>query len=593
MGGRCIDGVAIPVHDYERSESSDEEEAELNNENLPKSASVNSLLALPGDNGFSCPDAEERMVRFSEQHAFDGVENNQARSPRASTEENNLISHLQRSSSQSNLSSLESGRKSEETGTFRASGDGRTSSEQFRRSSEGRRSGSVSSEQFRRSSEGRRSGSFTTQSSSDAKVRRETSQGTLYLGNLHPYVTEVVLAGLFAGFEGIHELKIIKDRITGMSAGYGFARFVDVRYAAVALEHVENQVIYGQRIKASWALQKDKDDEFGSHHHVFVGDLSSEVTDAVLMAAFAHFEGSSDARVMWDHGSGRSKGYGFVSFVTKELAERAIEEMNGAYIGSRIVRCGWARHKTDAQAQADPDRLNQTDPTNTNIYIGNLPGDLSYDEAKAEFSKYGVIAEIKLHRKGNYGFVRYRLHEEAVDAIIGLNSGQSFGGRKLKCSWGRHPMFPPHCVNAQLLAAAATSGQMNQPAVMQSTSTMMASPYMPQQPVMMPTNLSMMGNMGNMGNTLMGAPFGTPMVPMVRQMSPAVPYALGQMPQTQPVSPLGLGVDAVVDNLAHMGLTPFGSQTAMPQSHVDHAMASGFYRPGSGGPRGGRGRGRK
>jgi len=252
MGGRCIDGVAIPVHDYERSESSDEEEAELNNENLPKSASVNSLLALPGDNGFSCPDAEERMVRFSEQHAFDGVENNQARSPRASTEENNLISHLQRSSSQSNLSSLESGRKSEETGTFRASGDGRTSSEQFRRSSEGRRSGSVSSEQFRRSSEGRRSGSvsseqfrrssegrrsgsFTTQSSSDAKVRRETSQGTLYLGNLHPYVTEVVLAGLFAGFEGIHELKIIKDRITGMSAGYGFARFVDVRYAAVAL----------------------------------------------------------------------------------------------------------------------------------------------------------------------------------------------------------------------------------------------------------------------------------------------------------------------------------------------------------------------
>ena len=582
MSGRCIDGVAIPVHDYERSESSDEEEAELNNENLPKSASVDSLLAMPGDNGFSCPDAGEQMVRFSEQHAFDGVENNQARSPRVSvdTEENNLISHLQRSSSQSHLSSLENGRRSEETGTLRASGDGRTSSEQFRRSSEGRRSGS-----------------FTTRSSSDAKVRRELSESTLYLGNLHPYVTEVVLAGLFAGFEGIIELKVIKDRTTGMSAGYGFARFVDVKYAAVGLEHVENQVIYGQRIKASWALQKDKDDEFGSRHHVFVGDLSSEVTDAVLTAAFAHLEGSSDARVMWDHGSGRSKGYGFVSFVTEELAERAIEGMNGAYIGSQVVRCGWARHKTDAQAQADPDRLNQTDPTNTNVYIGNLPGDLSYDEAKAEFSKYGAIAEVKLHRKGNYGFVRYRLHEEAVDAIIGLNSGQSFGGRKLKCSWGRHPMTG---VNAQLLAAAATSGHMNQPAVMHSTSTMMASPYMLPQPVMMPTNLSMMGNMGT---TLMGAPFGTPfgtpMVPMVRQVSPAVPYALGQMHRTQPVSPLvltmdGLGVDAVMENMAHMGLNPYGSQMAMPQSDVDHAMASGFYRPGSGGPRGGRdGRGRK
>ena len=333
MSGRCIDGVAIPVHDYERSESSDEEEAELNNENLPKSASVDSLLAMPGDNGFSCPDAGEQMVRFSEQHAFDGVENNQARSPRVSvdTEENNLISHLQRSSSQSHLSSLENGRRSEETGTLRASGDGRTSSEQFRRSSEGRRSGS-----------------FTTRSSSDAKVRRELSESTLYLGNLHPYVTEVVLAGLFAGFEGIIELKVIKDRTTGMSAGYGFARFVDVKYAAVGLEHVENQVIYGQRIKASWALQKDKDDEFGSRHHVFVGDLSSEVTDAVLTAAFAHLEGSSDARVMWDHGSGRSKGYGFVSFVTEELAERAIEGMNG------VLLMGWSYLADKAAAGPEP-----------------------------------------------------------------------------------------------------------------------------------------------------------------------------------------------------------------------------------------------
>ena len=48
--------------------------------------------------------------------------------------------------------------------------------------------------------------------------------------------------------------------------------------------------------------------------HIFVGDLSSEVNDRILMEAFQQCKGCSDARVMWDHGTGRSKGYGFVSF---------------------------------------------------------------------------------------------------------------------------------------------------------------------------------------------------------------------------------------------------------------------------------------
>ena len=52
-----------------------------------------------------------------------------------------------------------------------------------------------------------------------------------------------------------------------------------------------------------------------------------------------------DARVMWDHSTGRSKGYGFVSFRNREDAERAIQEMHGRLIGSRPVRCGWAQHK--------------------------------------------------------------------------------------------------------------------------------------------------------------------------------------------------------------------------------------------------------
>ncbi len=284
------------------------------------------------------------------------------------------------------------------------------------------------------------------------------NQSTLYLGNLHPFVNDVVLQGIFAGMEGIHELKVIKDRATGMSAGYGFARFVNRGYAEEALDKVVGISLFGQQMKVNWALQREKEEELGSHYHIFVGDLSPEVTDSILMESFSACPGCSDARVMWDHSTGRSRGYGFVSFSTKEKAKCAIETMDGAQIGSRCIRCGWAQHKTESAAPTNPNALDRSDPTNTNVYVGNIPGDVSEPELRNHFGKFGTIMEMKLHRKGNFGFVRYKAHQEAVSPIVGLNL-QVIGGRKLKCSWGRHPKVPPSGVKAQLLMAAVASGQ--------------------------------------------------------------------------------------------------------------------------------------
>ena len=69
-----------------------------------------------------------------------------------------------------------------------------------------------------------------------------------------------------------------------------------------------------QEVRVNWAFQKDQREDTTAHFHIFVGDLSSEVTDRMLLDTFQSCGGCSDARVMWDHSTGRSKGYGFVSF---------------------------------------------------------------------------------------------------------------------------------------------------------------------------------------------------------------------------------------------------------------------------------------
>lgn len=58
---------------------------------------------------------------------------------------------------------------------------------------------------------------------------------------------------------------------------------------------------------------------------------------------------------------------------TKEAAEKALAEMDGAQVGQWKIRCGWAHHKTEAVTGLDVDTVDRADPANTNVYVGNLP----------------------------------------------------------------------------------------------------------------------------------------------------------------------------------------------------------------------------
>ena len=93
-------------------------------------------------------------------------------------------------------------------------------------------------------------------------------------------------------------------------------------------------------LQVNWATSSTGTGQHGKvdtsqHHHIFVGDLSPEIETETLRSAFAPFGEISDCRVVKDMVTGKSKGYGFVSFVRKKDATTAIEQMNGQWLGSR------------------------------------------------------------------------------------------------------------------------------------------------------------------------------------------------------------------------------------------------------------------
>jgi len=71
---------------------------------------------------------------------------------------------------------------------------------------------------------------------------------------------------------------------------------------------------------------------------IFCGDLGNEVSDAMLTSAFSKYPSFAKAKVIRDKRTGKSKGYGFVSFLDPNDFIRAFKEMNGKYVGNRPIK---------------------------------------------------------------------------------------------------------------------------------------------------------------------------------------------------------------------------------------------------------------
>ena len=299
----------------------------------------------------------------------------------------------------------------------------------------------------------------------------------LYVGNLSPRVTEYMLTEIFAVAGPVQHVKIIPDRnYQHGGLNYGFVEYIDMRAAETALQTLNGRKIFDTEIRVNWAYQgqQNKEDTSG-HYHVFVGDLSPEVNDEVLGKAFAAFGTMSDARVMWDMNSGKSRGYGFLAFRDKTDAEQAIATMNGEWLGSRAIRVNWANQKTQGGLPGAPGApvappspfgarspggpgaapggapapmnfmggplsyesvVGQTPGFNSTVYVGNLVPYCTQADLIPLFQSIGYLSEIRMQADRGFAFVKLDTHENAAMAIIQLQ-GQLVHGRPIKCSWGK------------------------------------------------------------------------------------------------------------------------------------------------------------
>ncbi len=78
---------------------------------------------------------------------------------------------------------------------------------------------------------------------------------------------------------------------------------------------------------------------------IFVGGLSWGTNDDGLQQAFARFGDVQEAKVISDRETGRSRGFGFVTFVEDDAADQAVAEMNGTELDGRNLKVDIAQDK--------------------------------------------------------------------------------------------------------------------------------------------------------------------------------------------------------------------------------------------------------
>ncbi|CAI0465256.1 unnamed protein product [Linum tenue] len=276
---------------------------------------------------------------------------------------------------------------------------------------------------------------------------------TVWIGDLHNWMDENYLHTCFASTGEIASIKVIRNKQTGLSEGYGFVEFFTHGTAEKVLQNYTGILMPNtdQHFRLNWATFStgDKRSDNAPDLSIFVGDLAADVTDSLLHDTFANrYSSVKAAKVVFDANTGRSKGYGFVRFGDDSERTQAMTEMNGVYCSSRAMRIGAAtpRKSSGYQQQggyisngsSTPSFLSENDSTNTTIFVGGLDPNVTDEDLKQTFTQHGEIVSVKIPVGKGCGFVQFASRSNAEEALQKLN-GTIIGKQTVRLSWGRNP----------------------------------------------------------------------------------------------------------------------------------------------------------
>ncbi|XP_053990738.1 ELAV-like protein 2 isoform X8 [Hylaeus anthracinus] len=313
--------------------------------------------------------------------------------------------------------------------------------------------------------------------STHGQTSQEESKTNLIVNYLPQSMTQDEIRSLFASIGEVESCKLIRDKLTGQSLGYGFVNYHRPEDAEKAINTLNGLRLQTKTIKVSYARPSS---EAIKGANLYVSGLPKNMTQQDLENLFSPYGRIITSRILCDNITGLSKGVGFIRFDQRVEAERAIQELNGtipkgstepitvkfannpsnnnkaipplaAYLAPQATRrFGGPIHHPTGRFRYSPlagDLLaNSMLPGNAMngsgwcIFVYNLAPETEENVLWQLFGPFGAVQSVKVIRdlqtnkcKG-FGFVTMTNYDEAVVAIQSLN-GYTLGTRVLQVSF--------------------------------------------------------------------------------------------------------------------------------------------------------------
>mmetsp|Transcript_16112 Transcript_16112/g.33083 ORF Transcript_16112/g.33083 Transcript_16112/m.33083 type:complete len:695 (-) Transcript_16112:141-2225(-) len=450
----------------------------------------------------------------------------------------------------------------------------------------------------------------------DPSLRR-SGVGNIFVKNLHESIDNKQLYDTFSLFGNILSCKVVTDRDTSGSKGYGYVHYETAEAANAAIEKLDGMLIDGQEVQVGHFIGRNQRPGQDDFTNCYVKNIPLDWDDERLNKEFAQYgeiasaaismglrkkrkpvkkeekeesdeaaegkeaektEEPEEAKVEETEKKIESLGFGFVNFVEHDSAAAAVEALNGkkyTFIiegeeAERELYVGRAQKKSEREremrAKFEAQKMDRISKfQGVNLYVKNLDDNVTDDMLRDEFAAMGTITSARVMkdmgkdgRSRGFGFVCFSGPEEATRAVNEMN-GKLIANKPIFVALAQRREVRRAQLEAQHANRAAAPGGPGNPGMMRGP---------------------------------MGGPMGYPGMPMYMQrggpgggMQPAYPMAMPQM-----MGPGGRGGQ-------RPGAYPMMGQPGgrggypMPYGGVMPGRAGrGPMQQGRGGP-GGRGRG--
>jgi polyadenylate-binding protein len=386
----------------------------------------------------------------------------------------------------------------------------------------------------------------------DPSLRR-SGVGNIFVKNLHESIDNKQLYDTFSLFGNILSCKVVVDRETGASKGYGYVHYETAEGANAAIEKLDGMLIDGLEVQVGHFMRRNDRPDINSWTNCYVKNVPYEWDDERLHQEFSQFgevvscsvargtrkaspkDGSKkddpheepdeeEESEKKEDGANQTLGYGFVNFLEHEDALASVENLDGKEYttvldGEEITQqlyVGRAQKKAERErelrAKFEAEKMDKISKfQGVNLYVKNLDDSVTDDILRDEFSAMGTITSARIMkdpkdgRSRGFGFVCFSTPEESTRAVSEMN-GKLLAGKPIFVALAQRREVR----RAQLEAQHANRG-------------LPGGPGMP-----------------GMMRGPMGGPMGYPGMPMYMQRGP-VPPGPG-MQQPYPMMPQMMGV---------------------------------------------------